>query len=779
MKYVNSFSKGIKEPDMKIAASWYPRMKNQYAPLGWKNSLFEFLVLWNGDIAAPTKIPLKRGLEAYHHADAQFNFHWKVGDLLGYGASKLFDNSPIKQEYLDGWKPVIISTSLVHGLEIKETAFVHFPKTGEVTEGDENLFMWVDFDIKKAIEILVPENEISLFVQINAHSLRNSMEAGINSYNIDPAEPYAHELSLSGTFLLQDDGNIRLALVDSSSYESAYIPVWDDRPGNLENRNGALEIKAILENGRCRLRLLIPMLPASIEELSEEIKLGYDAALNETLGNWEKECSKGVGIEISDKIIENTFKSNPWRMFTIAEKNPVFKEYCINNGSFSYDALWPTPGCLSTVWGLDLAGYHKDAEIYLEVYRNDQGNTNPPGDFYLPHPGFLSTPDSFEAVRWVNEHGAVMWAVAEHYLITRDGQFLEKWLPSLLKACQWIHVQRNNFNHPGVKGIIPPGTATDDAVHGQFIWTDGWMYKGLTSVVRVLSAIDHPEAERWEQEAREYKKVFNEIFLESCNKAPVWTAGDGTVYPFIPTEVSGKLWNRHRHAFYLDTGPMFLAFAGIIDIENEIYDAVLKWFREGPQVKYWRFDGCCWQIPVLHHEMSSCEPCYSWNMEINFQRGDREHFIEGLFALLAGSRNTDLFSDIETRNGMFATNFSTPVTFRHFRNALVFENRNTLELLKILPAAFLEPGSYIRLDRLPTYFGQMSIHIDCDNSGSIRIYISVPDRTMPEKVRLHIPPPLFSRDITINGAKYDVSNGYVEFEGKLPENIELLINATA
>ena len=126
-RLVNAFTC---EPDMKTALGWYPRMKNQFAPLGWRDNLFEFLVLWNGDIVAPTKVPIKRGLDSYHHADAQFNFFWKAGDMLECGGNKLYDNSPVKQEYMGGWKPAIVTKTFVQGLEITETAFVHSHETG-------------------------------------------------------------------------------------------------------------------------------------------------------------------------------------------------------------------------------------------------------------------------------------------------------------------------------------------------------------------------------------------------------------------------------------------------------------------------------------------------------------------------------------------------------------------------------------------------------------------------------------------------------------------------
>ena len=211
-------------------------------------------------------------------------------------------------------------------------------------------------------------------------------------------------------------------------------------------------------------------------------------------------------------------------------------------------------------------GFHEDAARYLEIYRHSQGNTPPPAGHCLPHPGFLSIPEKYSYIRWINEHGAILWAVSEHYLLTRDEAFLNKWLPSILAACQWVYDQRRHTDHPGVTGILPPAIATDEKQPDQYIWNDGWVYKGLTTAIKVLKSINHPEAANWANEAAEYKVRFNEVFSEVCKQMPAWKADDGTERRLIPTKITGDTTEILRHAFYLDTGPLFLAFSGLVDI---------------------------------------------------------------------------------------------------------------------------------------------------------------------------------------------------------------------
>ena len=72
-----------------------------------------------------------------------------------------------------------------------------------------------------------------------------------------------------------------------------------------------------------------------------------------------------------------------------------------------------------------------------------------------------------------------------------------------------------------------------------------------------------------------------------------------------------------------------------MEARDPLMQDACAWFREGPQHKLYRPDASCWQVPVLIHEMSSCEPCYSWNIFHSWQLGDRERFLEGMYSLFA------------------------------------------------------------------------------------------------------------------------------------------------
>ena len=73
---------------------------------------------------------------------------------------------------------------------------------------------------------------------------------------------------------------------------------------------------------------------------------------------------------------------------------------------------------MTCVFLLDNLGYHAAVEKYLQVFKSTQGSVVPPGDAFKPHPGYLATPKSLTAINWLTDHGALLWAISEHALIS-------------------------------------------------------------------------------------------------------------------------------------------------------------------------------------------------------------------------------------------------------------------------------------------------------------------------------------------------------------------------
>lgn len=231
-------------------------------------------------------------------------------------------------------------------------------------------------------------------------------------------------------------------------------------------------------------------------------------------------------------------------------------------------------------------------------------------------------------------------------------------MPVILKGCEFIRDSRDITSHPGVPGLLPPGIATDMPTQIQAVWSDAWNYRGLWSAVKLLRQIGHPDADAWQAELAEYKEVFVDALRKAAARQKTWTDDSGQVHRLVPLAVYGEQDFEYRNAFYLDTGPMVLVFAGLLEPDDPMITSTLEWFREGPPAKIYRYDGDCWQVPALHREMSSCEPCYSWNIFISHALGDRLKFLEGVYSLFAGSISRQTYTMCETRGGITACNMA-------------------------------------------------------------------------------------------------------------------------
>ncbi len=83
---------------------------------------------------------------------------------------------------------------------------------------------------------------------------------------------------------------------------------------------------------------------------------------------------------------------------------------------------------------------------------------------------------------------------------------------------------------------------------------------------------------------------------------------------------------------------------------------------------------------------------------------------------LAASDNADFVGDMPH-------NWASAEFVRLVRHLLVFERGETLELLPALPPEWLRPGAEVRVDRTPTRFGPVTLHLRCEAQGKATLVL--------------------------------------------------------
>jgi len=479
--------------------------------------------------------------------------------------------------------------------------------------------------------------------------------------------------------------------------------------------------------------------------------------LKEANRYWGRRPRTAARIRAPEHYINEAVRHSLRFAEIISEKNPDTGKYCSLTGSFTYTNLWAT-NVAARVTGLDMLGYHKAAAKYLEIFREEQGTVVAPGEAYTLHPGYLSTPALYQSIDWLSDNGAILYAIAMHALLSGDRGFIGRFTDTIVKSCEWIRDARALKGHGGIDGVLPPAVATDRRTRIQAVWSIGRNYKGLTAAVKLLRQIGHARAEEFAREAREYRRVFVNAYRKKSEQMPTWTDAKGRKRPLVPTALAGDEKKESRHGFFLDAGSLFLVYAGLLDASDDLMESARLWFREGPPTRFYRYDSSYRQLPVLSHEMSSCEPGMSWNIHHSHQLGDRLRFLEGMYSLFAGAMSRKTYVACETRGGI--TGLTCMGRIWLLRLTVVDDEirDDELHLLRLMPLAWLRKGQEAVFEKMPTIYGPVSLIAKLTKNGkSLHVKFDPRFRTPPKKVVLHHPPLSGLAKIKVNGKTVEMS----------------------
>src|SRR5690606_3524767 len=199
-------------------------------------------------------------------------------------------------------------------------------------------------------------------------------------------------------------------------------------------------------------------------------------------------------------------------------------------------------------------------------------------------------------------------------------------------------------------------------------------------------------------EAKEYKEAFVNAYRERAATMPTWTDAAGNERRVAPTGLFGP--EMQSHPFFLDTGPMILVYAGLLDADDPLMKDAVAYYREGPDVKLYDPRGHMHQRAILTHEISTCEPCYSFNILCSWQAGDRKHFLEGIYALLGGAVSQQTFSGCEHRHGIWSLPAPGALMFYAMKLSVIDDQiaPGEIHLLRLCPSAWLSEEKQTRFE---------------------------------------------------------------------------------
>jgi hypothetical protein len=791
------------EPDIELAKLWWPNPRNVWTPIGWKDHLFRFNVTYNGSvIGAPS--PLARKIKHFVDSDQGDTLNYQ-GDRLqldmtpwggpAFSKQRVGDPPPRmpdlypghfyvyredqglyghgRQSWADEVAPVLQTywTFSDAGLVLRQSVFAHTRNGAEVVTGDESLFAWIRLEVVAADPRLVnKDHEYGFAIRAcrayYSQELPYNWQDGIVLTGMPEQAPFTYTRwkkdlaapGMSGFSMWQPRGPQLGVLAMNGAPAPEFLEATD-------KTKPIYHIQARLKpEAGSRVDILQCMRPVNEErEFNPEILLGYDGALAEANRYWSRKPATAATVTTPEKYVDELITRNVQFSEVIACKVPGTSYSTFLTGSMGYDVLWTTPTSMTSHMFLSLLGHHDVVAEHLELYLADQGQKKPPGDVYPAHPGYYATPDAAKAVDWLPDHGAVMIAVATHALMTGDQVFIDKWLASLLKACDWIKDVCALTNHPGVQGLPPPGSASDEDIPVQSIWTIAWIYKGLITTIRLLKRLNHPRTDELATFAASYQAKAGTALDTVGAQAPKWRHPDGHDYPIYPANFYGPA-GMFGEAMRLDTGAMVMVWAGLLPASDPRMITFCDYFRVGPNARLWNGGSRKNPLdaPVLEHEISSFEPIYSWNIFHSWQLGDRARFLEGIYSLAAGGVSPQTYIPFEHRGGMSASLGTNATFFALMRLAVVDDalSETDLNLLRLCPMAWVSTEQDTVFDKMPTVYGPVSLTFGRTGATQLTVTWTASWRSKPQRLLVHAPPGFTA--LVVNGTTYAVpAAGYV------------------
>jgi hypothetical protein len=509
-------------------------------------------------------------------------------------------------------------------------------------------------------------------------------------------------------------------------------------------------------------------------------ELDYDARLEDVSAYWRQYIESGGQIEVPDQVLGDFHKAVRVHVALSADKDPVSGLVVVPAATWRYGACG-NEACWQITM-LDQAGHHDRAEAYLETFLQTQGVMKPDGRFESAEGVFQGLNLDAGQPVWGQfgynlDHGTIMECLANHYRLTGDRAWLERVMPRLIAACEFVIRERESTQVEGSDGrpapewgLLPAGHLEDNREWRHWFAVNAHAYGGLKAIAEVLGEVGHPAAGRLAQAAAAYRQDIRAAVRWAMEEAPVVGLLDGTYVPHIPTRTGlrGREWGWFREAAY---GALQLLEGGVFEPGEEEMTWVLKdlednlfvsrdWGRPVDLERYWFSHGGATIQPNL------------MDLGIDYlRRGQVKHALRALFNNFGSSLYPDVcvFTEhpvVELGHGVgpFYKTSDESKALVWLRAFLLWEEGDCLHLAMGAPRAWFAPGQSpsgpegpsgpkgFGVRQMASFFGPVTYHISSEPAG-ITVQVDLPERSQPRELVVHLrhPKRQAMQAVTVNG----------------------------
>ena len=710
-----------------------------YLPLASDSSWQKFAFEWGGNITIDRKAVKAKGAELRRLEWDGNRISWRIGT----GATPTFRprSSDSRLAVLEDYLPIATATWRSEEIVYSEETFVTQLSGPLGVEGRDE------------------QTPSVLMAKITARNPAATARISNLWLALDPPE----ELEYRDGVLAGAAGSLIRAQIRSSAISDTSLAKAEEGGRVLTG----MHLKALIgPQGENVTYIALPFIPRLSEiERQQLMALGYESEKEKVTGYWENLIRNAVRFQVPEKRFESFSRAVIAHIHLSTTKDPKSGLLMVPAASYSYQ-VYANESCFQILM-LDALGDHKTAADYLETMIRLQGSrafrgtyTGDQRDVY--HGARVDAEYDYTAHEYNLDHGTVLWTLAEHFFITRDRAWLEHALPGMIRAADWITRQRSltmimdGQTKVPEYGLLPAGHLEDNQDWGHWFSVNAFASAGMSRLAEAMRDIGHPEAARIRRDAAAYRADLRSAVLRATQLAPVVRLRNNTYAPYVPVRPYQRirLFGPIRVAYYdrypeklLPTyrlsatrevlyGPLILLYTNIFGSEEALAEWVLDDWEDnatlssslGLNVHGWVDDEYWFSRGGMVFQANLQNPTL-----VYLRRHEIPAAIRNLYNDFVSCHYPDVnvfteeFRQWRSPSGPF---YKTPDEARfvnRLRDLLVRENGEELWLTAGTPRRWLSPGQAIKLDHMPTNFGEVSLELSA-RENDVAGWVQLPAR---------------------------------------------------
>lgn len=680
------------------------RRPYRHVPLGFFGNREKYALLFNGNVYLS-----KRDSKLFKEEVARML--WR-GDAItfriGCGEKPDFREREraSEQRMLEDELPVALTRWRAQGIEYEQEAFVTLvdaPLDAMKNRGDEPSV---------------------LMTKLVASNPAAEQRRAVVWIHVAPEE----RLRLRGGFLEglgDEEGDYDAPRFRAIVKSAAGVSQIAELPAESAYRGQAVRWEAPLApGGRAELELRITLKthrePAL---LARAAALDHGAARSAVIEAWRKLLDRGMRLRVPDEPFNKFHRAALQHILLSVQRDPTTGLFMAPCGTLRYNMFANETNMIVRL--LNMRGLHEWAALFLEPFLALQGSKPFPGRFRqtdaILHGVRVDQDHDYTHSGYNLNHGWTLWTAAEHYLFTRDREWLRARLPKLIKAAEWIVSERQatmRRDPEGRKvweyGLLPPGQLEDNEEWHHWFAVNAYAHKGLRWAARVISELDPARGKRLMEEAERYRQDIREAVMRSLAAAPVARLRDGSWIPVVPprTGLHGRDVGWIRNILY---GALTLVDGEVFSPEEPLVGWVLRDHEDNLFMAPWSFS-------VPEHDWFSrggitLQPNLVNTPVIYLARDEIAHALRAFYNTFAASYYPDVHAFTEwlpsfgTSGGPFYKTSDEACFLAWLRLLLLREEGETLQIAFGAPRRWFAAGESIALEEAATFFGKVSFEI--------------------------------------------------------------------